>query len=202
MSLVGASLFCLGAYQYRIWYITSHKPRRSAFGRHKLMRRGWIERACRENNDIVIIQNFRNWIMAATFLASTAILFVLGLLSMIFSLDKISTSAYLLNFFGSQSEQLLLFKVLLITLVFLAAFFSFSLCLRSMTHASFMTGLGPEHVMGPRGAIGELERGALFYMIGIRCYYLAMPLALWFFGPSWMALGTLGLLSVLWKIDQ
>ena len=56
--------------------------------------------------------------------------------------------------------------------------------------------------MGPRGAIVDLERGAFHYMIGIRSYYLAMPLALWFFGPSWMALGTASLLVILWRVDR
>ena len=154
------------------------------------------------DNDILIIQNVRNWIMAANFLASTAILFVLGLLSTVFSLDKISSKAHMLNILGSHPDQLLLFKILLLTVAFLGAFFNFSLCLRSMTHASFMTGLGRKHVMGPRGTIGELERGAFHYMIGIRSYYLAMPLSLWFFGPSWMAIGTLCLLCVLWRVDR
>ena len=200
--MVGGSLTCLLGYQLWLMYKTKTQPRGTAFARHKLMRRGWIERVTRENNDILIVQNFRNWIMASTFLASTAILFVLGLLSTVFSLDQFSSKAHLLNYFGSHSEVLLVFKIMALTMVFLAAFFNFTLCLRWMTHASFMTGLGVEHVMGPRGAINDLERGAFHYMIGIRSYYLAMPLSLWFFGPMWMTIGTIGLLCILWRIDR
>jgi len=200
--LVGGSLASLIGYQLWLLYVTKHRPRQSAFARHKLLRRGWIERAIKDNNDILIIQNVRNWIMAANFLASTAILFVLGLLSTVFSLDRISSKAHMLNFFGSHSDEVLVFKILLLTLAFLGAFFNFSLCLRSMTHASFMTGLGSEHVMGQRGAIHELELGAFHYMIGIRSYYLAMPLSLWFFGPIWMVLGTVLLLIILRRIDR
>jgi len=200
--LVGSSLAFMIGYQLWLLYKAKHQPRGTAFARHKLLRRGWVERAIKENGEILIIQNVRNWIMAANFLASTSILFVLGLLSTVFSLDKISAKAHMLNFLGSHSDELLVFKILLLTMAFLGAFFNFSLCLRSMTHASFMTGLGGEHVTGPRGTIGELERGAFHYMIGIRSYYLAIPLALWFFGPSWMALGTFCLLCILWRVDR
>lgn len=202
MLIVGTSLSMLISYQAVLMYRSKHQPRGTAFARHKLLRRGWVERASRNGDDILIVQNLRNWIMAANFLASTAILFVLGLISTVFSLDSISSKAHMLNMYGSHSDELLVFKILLLTMCFLAAFFNFSLCLRSMTHASFMTGLGPEHVLGKRGAIQELELGAFHYMIGIRSYYLAMPLALWFFGPLWMGLGTVILLCILWRVDH
>ena len=86
--------------------------------------------------------------------------------------------------------------------IFLVAFFNFSLCLRSLTHAGFMTGLGVDNAFGPDGAFEELERSAFHYMVGTRCYYLAIPIALWLFGPVWMAIGTGALLLIMNRVDH
>ena len=44
----------------------------------------------KERRDVLAVQTLRNWIMAASFLASTAILIGLGLLSLLFKPEHVS----------------------------------------------------------------------------------------------------------------
>jgi len=47
-----------------------------------------------------------------------------------------------------------------------------------------------------------VNHGALHYTIGMRGFYLSVPLALWLFGPIWMLAGSLVLVSVLYRLDR
>jgi uncharacterized membrane protein len=47
-----------------------------------------------------------------------------------------------------------------------------------------------------------VNHGALHYTIGMRGFYLSVPLALWLFGPVWMLIGSLVLVSVLYRLDR
>jgi uncharacterized membrane protein len=47
-----------------------------------------------------------------------------------------------------------------------------------------------------------VNHGALHYTIGMRGFYLSVPLALWLFGPIWMLIGSLVLVSVLYRLDR
>ena len=47
-----------------------------------------------------------------------------------------------------------------------------------------------------------LNHGALHYTIGMRGFYLSVPLALWLFGPIWMLAGSLVLVAVLYRLDR
>lgn len=47
-----------------------------------------------------------------------------------------------------------------------------------------------------------LNHGALHYTIGMRGFYLSVPLALWLFGPIWMLAGSLVLVTVLYCLDR
>ena len=154
----------------------------------------WVERIVAEGNDIALIQNLRNWIMTANFLASTSIL-VVGLLGAALSSSALSTLSSEINVIGSSDPRLVHIKVLLLVIAFLFAFLHFSICLRSLTHTSFMTAQGAE------GAVAELDKGAFHYTVGVRSYYAAIPLGLWFFGPLWLLLGTVALIAMLCVVD-
>jgi len=50
--------------------------------------------------------------------------------------------------------------------------------------------------------INILDRGGLHYTLGMRGYYLTIPLALWLFGPLWLLVGTLLLIIILYQLDR
>ena len=47
-----------------------------------------------------------------------------------------------------------------------------------------------------------VNHGALHYTIGMRGFYLSVPLALRLFGPIWMLAGSLVLVTVLYRLDR
>lgn len=51
----------------------------------------------------------------------------------------------------------------------------------------------------PETVAAIVNHAALHYTLGMRGFYLAVPAALWLFGPLWMFCGTLVLL---WVIHQ
>ncbi|MFB6357531.1 MAG: DUF599 family protein [Thiohalorhabdaceae bacterium] len=47
-----------------------------------------------------------------------------------------------------------------------------------------------------------LNRGAWHYTLGMRAYYLAVPLALWLFGPELLLAAAVGTTLMLWRLDR
>jgi uncharacterized membrane protein len=202
-ALVAGSAFALVAYHLRLMLLTRNQPQRTAFGRHRMARLAWLEAYAGGKNDLLVVHTLRNWIMSATFLASTAILLTLGLLGFVFTTDRISTFAVDLNVLGSTTPTVLLYKFLLLAAVYMSAFFLFSFSIRYLIHAGFEINVAPDHDLASpdNGAVRELENGALFYFVGLRAYYLSVPVACWLVGPTWMAVATALLITMLAQLD-
>jgi uncharacterized membrane protein len=50
--------------------------------------------------------------------------------------------------------------------------------------------------------VAVLDRASQYYSVGMRTYYLSVPLILWLFGPIWMLIATLILLAILNHLDH
>jgi hypothetical protein len=68
--------------------------------------RVWVQSIVDKKRDILAVQTFRNWVMASTFLASTAIRISLGLAASAFRTENTSSATHALNVFGHPSETL------------------------------------------------------------------------------------------------
>jgi len=164
----------------------------------------WVQSVMHGGKDILAVQTLRNWTMAATFLASTAILIGLGIFNLAVTADKQGELSLLLGHLGSTHPRLWLAKLILLGGDFLFAFFNFTLAVRYYNHTGFMINLPVEAGAAIRveDVADILNRGGLHYTLGMRGYYLAIPLALWFFGPLWLLAGSLVLVAVLYRIDR
>jgi len=200
--LAAAALGLLVGYHLALWRRVRRRPLETAFGLARHTRNRWVALVMAERRDILGVQTLRNWTMAATFLASTAMLIALGILSIAATTEKAAEMARLLTFFGEAGATFWQIKLLILALGFLFAFFNFALALRYFNHAGFAVALPAdrdEHVT-PEGVAEGLNRGVLHYTLGMRAYYLAVPVALWLFGPELFlgaALVTVGILRTL-----
>ena len=179
-------------------------PMSTAIGITNNLRREWIKTVMLEKRDILAVQTLRNWIMATSFLASTAILITLGAVNIAIWPDKVSALSHAINLLGSRSEALWLFKMLLLILDFFFAFFNFTLAIRYFNHVNFGINV-PEKEGSPANhdfMTQVINRGSLHYTMGMRGYYFAIPFSLWLFGPTWLLIGTTFLIWVLFKLDQ
>ncbi|WP_462320316.1 DUF599 domain-containing protein [Halochromatium sp.] len=180
-------------------------PTRTSLGRNNRARARWASNVMARGADILAVQTLRNWTMAATFLASTAIVIALGVLSVALTYEGLDQLNNIFHFAGIRSHKLAVVKALLVAFVFLVAFVSFSLCVRFYNHAAFLLNLPrdeQEALLDSEAAIRALSRGASAYNLGMRCYYVAIPVALWLLGPIWLLAGALVVTVLMYRLDH
>ncbi len=169
-----------------------------------IARTAWVETIMRDKKDILAVQTLRNSTMAATFLASTSVLLIIGVLTLSES-DKLQTSWHVLNLVGAKHPELWLVKILSLLLDLFVAFFSFSMSIRIFNHVGYMINVPLElkhKMITPAHVATHLNRAGNFYSIGMRAYYFTVPLVFWLFGPHFMFISTIGLLIALYRIDR
>ncbi len=202
--LILAAAAVLVVYHAHLAVKVRRNPLTTAVGITNHARRLWVEGVIREKRDILAVQTLRNQVMAATFLASTAILLSLGSFSAAFRTGVFGEAAHALNLLGTRTEALWMFKLMLLGIAFFATFFNFTLAVRYFNHFGFMVNTFQEDdsTVSVEAVTQVLNHAALHYTIGMRGFYLSVPLALWLFGPVWMLAGSLLLVAVLYRLDR
>jgi uncharacterized membrane protein len=202
--LVAGSMVPLIIYHLLLLRKIRTSPEKTAYGINALSRIKWVDAVIKHEKDILAIQTMRNWTMAATFLASTAILISLGLLSMLFNPENLIKLSQLLNLTGSLNQTLIVIKLLLLVLIFFTAFFNFTLSIRHYNHAATMINIPLQESIEDQAkeSIMMLNHAARYYTLGMRCFYFSIPLALWLFGPLWMFISSWILVFTLSRIDR
>ena len=202
--LSSAAFSALFIYHAYLVYKVRHDPLSTSIGITNNLRREWILNVMVEKHDILAVQTLRNWIMATSFLASTAILIALGTVNIAIWPERLSALSHTLNLLGSRSQTFWAFKILLLILDFFFAFFNFTLAIRYFNHVNFGINVPEkEGSLANHDLMTEvINRGSLHYTMGMRGYYLAIPLALWLFGPILFLSGTVFLIWVLFKLDR
>ena len=173
---------------------------------NKIARTAWVETIMHDGKkDVLAIQTLRNSTMAATFLASTSVLLIIGVLTLSEQGGKLEATWHTLNMLGSKHPELWMTKLIFLLLDLFVAFFAFSMSIRVFNHVGYMINvpLGLNHKMiTPAHVATHLNRAGRFYSIGMRAYYFLVPLVFWLFGPHFMLVSTIGLLLVLYRIDR
>jgi uncharacterized membrane protein len=202
--MTGAAFIILLLYHVHLVYQIHRAPLSTSFGLTSRLRREWVQMVMEEKRDILAVQTLRNWVMASSFLASTAILIGLGALSVAFKTDKIGQISHALNLFGSRNEAVWLIKVMVLSTDFLFAFFNFTLSIRYYNHASYALNVSPsdDPIVTYEAVAKIINHGTTHYTLGMRGYYFAVPLTLWLFGPFWMLGGAIFMTFILYKLDR
>lgn len=199
-----ATFIVLTTYHIHWLYQVRRAPLHTYMGVTRHLRHMWVESVITEKRDILSVQTLRNWIMASSFLASTAMIIGLGLLSFIFKPEHITEVPFDLTLIFSRMRTLFMVKLMVLMVHFFFAFFSFTLSIRYMNQVNFMINvpIRDTSVLSTEFIAHTLDTGMLHYTLGMRAYYLAAVVVLWVFGPVWMFLGSLILSFVLYKLDH
>ena len=192
------------AYHTHLYIKVRRDPLKTAIGITNHARQMWVKGVIRDKRDIMAVQTMRNQVMAATFLASTAILISLGLFSAAFRPGVSTEISHALNLLGTRTETLWMFKLMMLGILFFVTFFNFTLAIRYYNHAGFMINTFEHNdaTVSGESVTKVINHAALHYTIGMRGFYLSIPLALWLFGPIWMLAGSLVLIGVLYRLDR
>ncbi|KAI5330474.1 hypothetical protein L3X38_029872 [Prunus dulcis] len=134
-------------------------------------------------NGVLIIQTLRNNIMASSLLATTAIT-LSSVISVFVSTSSSSSSD------STVSQQLVYtiplssIKCFCILLCFLVGFLCNVQSTRYFAHASFLATLptGKDKTDYIEYVSTTVNRGSYFWSLGLRAFYLSIPLFLWIFG--------------------
>lgn len=199
------SVILLAAYHVYLKYKISQNPAYTVQAVNVMARTIWVETIMQEGKDILAVQTLRNSTMAATFLASTAVLLIIGVLTLTGRGNEFSDSWHALNMMGARHTELLLTKLLLMLLDLFVAFFSFSMSIRLYNHVGFMINvpLKRRHkIINAQHVAIHLNRAGKYYSIGMRAYYFLLPQVFWLFGPHFMLAASIGLIFVLYHIDR
>ncbi len=201
----GAATFVVLTAYHMYWlYQVRKAPLRTYRGVAKHFRHVWVESVITGKRDILSVQTLRNWIMASSFLASTAMIIGLGLLSFLFKFDHGSEVPIDFALIFSRMKMLFMVKLMLLMVHFFFAFFSFTLSIRYMNQVDFMINVPAEcdPLLTPEFIANTLDTGMVHYTMGMRAFYLSIVATLWLFGPVWMFLGSLVLVFVLYRLDH
>ena len=202
IDILGALILII--YHFILYWAISKHPETTHIGKSNLMRGLWVDMVMSERKDILAVQTLRNWTMASTFLASTAILISLGSLSFSFGGGEISALSNQLALLEPASERFTTLKLLLISVTMFFAFFNFSLSIRYYNNAGYLINIPKDRY--PEGTDMEsvtttLNKGGIHYNLGMRAYYLTAPLTLWLLGPVWFLMGSVLILLLLYRMD-
>jgi len=202
---LGLSLGAIVSYQLYLRWRDQHDPTASALYGMNAARAAWVEGVMREGRDILAVQTMRNSIMASSFMASTSILLIVGVLTLSAQGEKMSGTWHALNVLGQHSADIWLFKLLVMLFDLLFAFFSFCLSIRQYHHIGYQINTPPDlrrEVTQPAHVGAELNRAAIFYRLGMRAYYFTVPLLFWLFGPLLMVVATGVMVFFLYHLDR
>lgn len=170
---------------------------------------GWIGVLHRRDVRIVDTSVIANMERNASFLASSCLLIIAGLLTVLGSTDRAIHLVAELPFVADVNPQSWELKLLLLCFIFVYAFFTFTWCMRQYGFASVLVGSASLH---NDTAASEEERqlhkatlsrvvGLAVYSfnLGLRAYYFSLAFLVWFIHPLAFIGATAWVVGVLYR---
>ncbi len=205
VSFAISALLLIG-YHFYLYRKVRRNPAYTIQAVNHVVRRLWVEQIMNDSRkEVLAVQTLRNSTMAATFLASTAVLLIIGTLTLSGQADKLDATWHVLNIFGTVNAALWVTKLLLLVVNFFVAFFSFSLSIRFFNHVGYQVNIAADirpKWLTPARVASHLNSAGRFYSTGMRAFYFSVPLVFWLFGPHFMLAATIGLIIVLYRLDR
>ncbi len=181
----------------------------SLLGTTNRIRERWMLQATWRDNrvlDGVVVQNLST---SPSFFASTTILIIGGLLAVLSAGDRASTLVQGIPFAQRTSVLVFDLKVVLLTAVFIYAFFRFTWSLRQYGFGALLVaalpdasridaeGVSRERFAERAGRVMGLA--AETFNDGLRAYYMAFAVVAWFFSPVAFIVATAAVVVVLYR---
>ncbi len=206
IAAVAASLLVVSAYYAFLRMKVRANPLYTVHAVNELARTLWVRGVMSSGSrDVMAVQTLRNFVMAASLMASSAALLILGTLTLSGQAEAVARNWHVMSAYGSVSPELWIVKVLALLVDFIVAFFAFAMSVRLANHVGFMINVGTADVppaLAPEAVARRLNRAGNHFAIGLRAFFFAVPLVFWLFGPAFLVLATLGLVVALYRLDR
>ena len=198
-------LLILAYYIYLGWR-TRRAPNYSVHTLNARVRKQWVGMIMGKGTmGILAVQTLRNSVMAANFMASTAILLIIGTLNLSEKIGQWALDWHPNVLAYTVSSELWQIKLGLLLLDFSIAFYYFSMAIRFFNHVGYMINLPDDgstsNALSMQTCV-YLNRAGSCYTFGVRTFFFSLPIILWFLGPYFLMLATLMLIAALAMLDK
>jgi uncharacterized membrane protein len=206
-ALIGFFAAWVGYIAFARWH--GHRVGGSLLYTAQSLRLAWMLQTTRRDNrmvDAVVVNNLSS---SPSFFASTTIFIIGGLAAALGAGDKTSELMLELPFAARTSALVLELKLLVLTAVYVIAFFRFTWAMRQYTFGALMVAAAPEQGFFPghedereryaRHASRMLGLAAETFNDGLRAVYLSFAVVVWLLSPLAFAVATAGVIFVLYR---
>ena len=185
---------------------THRLPNSSVQSVNAMIRERWVMMIMtRSNMEILAIQTLRNSVMAASFMATTATLLIVGVLNLSEKIGQWAENLHPLFSFCQSSNDLWQLKLGILLLSFAVAFYYFAMAIRFFNHVGYMINL-PFDAATDNGLYQQtcayLNKAGSYYTFGIRTFFFGLPIISWFFGAYFLLFSTVCLIAGLSLLDR
>lgn len=170
-------------------------------------RKQWMYSMMRRENRITDASLLSSLERNASFLASTAMLIIAGLVTTLASIETVHATLTTVPFSRlTQTPLQLQFKVMLLLLIYIYAFFTFTWAMRQYGFCAIMLGAAPlsasrtpEVEQFARYASKVIDQAGLSYNYGLRAYYFSLSILAWVFSLWLFVLAVAVVVAVLYE---
>lgn len=198
------SFLLILAYYLYLGRRTRRAPHSSVHALNARIRERWVDMVMsKDNMEVLAVQTLRNSVMAANFMATTAILLIIGTLNLSEKIGQWALDWHPMAY--TVSGELWQIKLGLLLLDFSIAFYCFSMAIRFYNHVGYMINLPGDASSNPthyKQTCAYLNRAGSYYTLGNRTFFFSLPIIMWFLGPYFLMLATVGLIGGLTMLDR
>ncbi|MDX1706191.1 DUF599 domain-containing protein [Pseudidiomarina sp.] len=173
------------------------------------LRVDWMTTLSRKEHQIADAALLGNVERTVTFFASSTVLVLAGVLTVLSAADKVVLVLHSLPFTADTSPEKVQFKLAGLALIFVFAFFKFTWAIRQFGFVSVLVGVAPQYRsteftdeqrdVFARQAAKVFDQAGHEYNNGLRAYYFALAFMCWFLHPMAFMVATAVVLGVLYR---
>jgi len=188
------ALFVIIVFSYRTFlaWMLRNRKKKLILGKLQIYRNAWIMAHTDEKSNLVVVQTLRNTIMSASFLASTAIILIMGVFNLLSFISGHQQSRVVVGIFKSVDPVVEMWRVFLIVITLIYTFINFTWYIRDMNYIGFILNIPKKDLDFIEGRdstemiSNRFLKAGLRFSMGMRGYYFLMPLFLWLIHPVFM----------------
>ncbi|RUO60611.1 DUF599 domain-containing protein [Pseudidiomarina insulisalsae] len=173
------------------------------------LRIDWMTTLTRKEHQIADAALLGNVERTVTFFASSTVLVLAGVLTLLASADKVVVVLQSLPLTADTSTDKVQFKLAVLALIFVFAFFKFTWAIRQFGFVSVLLGAAPQYrsteftdaqrEVFARQSAKVIDQAGHEYNNGLRAYYFALAFLTWFLHPVLFVVSTVIVVSVLYR---
>jgi uncharacterized membrane protein len=202
---IAGCLLVFVLYELYLHSVIKHSPMKTARGAHALIRSKWVKSVMsRPGSEVLAIQTLRNSVMAASFMATTAVLALSATLTLS-GIGNEGNSLWELSHATNIGFNLFAVKLLLLAGSFFISFLFMAMAVRFFNHSGYLItaeGSQNEVLRSQALAIAYLNRAGNHYSFGLRAFFTCIPFLAGLFSTYLMLPGSILLILVLYWFDR